>query len=446
MDLKETLQGHPEVFFVDSLAPVEDARLMGDRPGRFHYREAFEYLIETGCNTAHFYYNHYNPLEPFCYFRNHVIVDFPRFTQEALISNGVLDRIKLGEKLIGAALKSKDFNAFFELLDSRLALLSFIEYYPVLTSADRYSIFWRLYSRCNWRLDTFPREFIKDITNHIKKKPLPVTLDEYGCFEAYHGSADGEKSANEAFSWTLDINTAIYRATRHGRRGRIFKARIPVRKILAYLPWKKEKEIIVFPGTATNIETLHFTSLKSYVQRLKREGLWELYHHYAKGIKPEYFWKPSGLHGLAHTRNVLFFSILLAHLLKTESTDLRLLAISALYHDIGRKNDNFDPLHGKASYKKANRMGLLPSDKEEKNIVRFLIEAHCINDTEAYNLLPGYPIKDKDRARMLIDIFKDADGLDRIRIMDLDVRQLRTKKAWHLLLAARELLVANILK
>jgi hypothetical protein len=41
---------------------------------------------------------------------------------------------------------------------------------------------------------------------------------------------------------------------------------------------------------------------------------------------------------------------------------------------------------------------------------------------------------------LLYKIFKDADGLDRLRLNDLDVKQLRTLSAQKLLLVAQDLL------
>lgn len=435
MDPNNVLRGHPEVFFVDSLAPIEEARLMGDRRGRFHYQESADYLAEAGFSTRHFYYNHYNPLAPFCYFENHLIIDFPRFTADTLIKYGVVDSIKLARAKLEAALAAVDYKTFFALLDNRLALLIYMHHFGSIPLEQRSSIFWRLYARCDWRLNTFPEEFIKSVRQpHLPLKAAPDGLT------VYHGSIHSLHSVHEAFSWTLDVNTAIYYATRLQKKGRVFRAQIPLEQVQAFIPWKKEYEIVVFPGTVKDVQEITFPSASYYIKKLKSEGLWSLYKDYAGRIKREVFYRPTGIHGLAHTRNVLLMALLLGQLTNLDLKDLRVLAETALYHDIGRSNDNFDPEHGKASFEKAEELNLFQVPDEEKSLVRFLIETHCMDDQQGMTLLDQWTDVDRERALNLFKVFKDADGLDRVRIMDLDARQLRLPESWELLLMTRQLL------
>ncbi|MEQ8173994.1 MAG: hypothetical protein ABRQ26_02910 [Syntrophomonadaceae bacterium] len=435
MDLNDVLRTHPEVFFVDSLAPLEEARLMGDRRGRFHYQEGSDYLAEAGFSTADFYYNHYNPLAPFCYFKDHLIVDFPRFTAETMIKYGVVDSIKLARVKLDAALAVADYKTFFALLDTRLALLMYIKHFQSVLPDQRSSIFWRLYARCDWRLNTFPAEFIKT----VKQTRLPLKAAPGG-LTVYHGSLHSLRSVHEAFSWTLDINTAIYYATRLQKKGRVFRTRIPHERVLAFMPWKKEYEIVLFPGTVKDVEEITFHSAAYYIKKMKSAGIWSLYKDYASRIKPEIFYRPAGIHGLAHTCHVLLMALLLGWLTNSDLNDLKILAETALYHDIGRSNDNFDPEHGKASYEKATNLHLFQTPDQEKSLVRFLIETHCMDDKTGMRLLDEWPDVDRERALHLFRVFKDADGLDRVRIMDLDARQLRLPESWELLLMTRQLL------
>lgn len=435
MDLNDVLRTHPEAFFVDSLAPLEEARLMGDRRGRFHYRESVDYLAEAGFSIRDFYYNHNNPLAPFCYFKDYLIVDFPRFTAATLMKYGVLDSIKLARARLDAALAAADFKTFFALLDTRLALLMFIRYFRSIPNEQRSTIFWRLYARCDWRLNTFPVEFIEK----VKQEHLPLKNSPEG-LTVYHGSLHSLRSVHEAFSWTLDVNTAIYYATRLQKKGRVFKTQIPLDQVQAFIPWKKECEVLVFPGTVKNVEEIVFYSASYYIKKMKSEGLWSLYQDCAGRIKPETFFRPTGIHGLTHTRHVLFMALLLGWLTNSDLKDLKVLAETALYHDIGRSNDNFDPEHGKKSYAKAEELNLFEVTGQEKSLVRFLIETHCINDRQGIRLLDRRPDLDRDRALHLFKVFKDADGLDRLRIMDLDARQLRLPESLKLLLMARQLL------
>lgn len=56
-------------------------------------------------------------------------------------------------------------------------------------------------------------------------------------------------------------------------------------------------------------------------------------------------------------------------------------------------------------------------------IIKFIIENHCINDEEALlKLINCFPEKDIERIKRLYFIFKDSDNLDRVRLGDLDIR------------------------
>ena len=53
------------------------------------------------------------------------------------------------------------------------------------------------------------------------------------------------------------------------------------------------------------------------------------------------------------------------------------------------------------------------------------IEAHSVNDRLMEEILSQYAPENRDRARLLAEMLKDADGLDRVRINDLNVKFLR---------------------
>jgi hypothetical protein len=120
--------------------------------------------------------------------------------------------------------------------------------------------------------------------------------------------------------------------------------------------------------------------------------------------------------------------------------DRDLFCLAALYHDIGRINDGYDPDHGIASYDKLIKEKMMElSDQPEHEILKFLIQNHAIPDQSAYKKLNYYELSDVDRTLRLYDAFKDADGLDRVRIRDLNPEYLRTNSAHRLLLAAHQL-------
>jgi len=157
----------------------------------------------------------------------------------------------------------------------------------------------------------------------------------------------------------------------------------------------------------------------------------------------KYFFDPKGIHGVGHMKRVLFISLILAYLEKLNSKDIDILANCSLFHDIGRINNHEDTLHGTFSYEKAVKNDLLrdiPND-EESQITKLIITTHSMDDSLMPSRVNNFKgIEDKERGLRLLKIFKDADGLDRVRFGGLDERYLRTEHAPELVMIAEKLL------
>lgn len=160
-----------------------------------------------------------------------------------------------------------------------------------------------------------------------------------------------------------------------------------------------------------------------------------MYKEYVGKIKDEHYEEPYGIHGVRHIKRVLYLAEKIsAHYDLTEKEE-KILALAVCYHDIGRWHNEVDPEHGKLSAIKMTELGLLDGEKldsVEKELVSRLMVCHCLGDDS---------FKGAEREELLFQIVKDADGLDRVRIFDLDPRYLRlpesremTDFAWMLFL------------
>ena len=165
-----------------------------------------------------------------------------------------------------------------------------------------------------------------------------------------------------------------------------------------------------------------------------------MYHKYNQLIVPHLYHNPDGIHGMSHVRRTLILSLAMAYIDKLSATHTRVLAYASVYHDIGRVNDGADQYHGYDSYQKVVEHGLLKGlqDKEVR-LIKELIERHAVHDIHGFSLAT---IEEdlRDEVRFLLRYFKDADGLDRVRIHDLNVTYLRTEIASKIPLAAQQLL------
>ena len=182
-------------------------------------------------------------------------------------------------------------------------------------------------------------------------------------------------------------------------------------------------------------------NIKDLQDTLQTKGYMHNYYNRAFNDKfPTYFQRPHSIHGVLHAKRVLILSLALSHLNTLDKADTDILAKASLYHDIGRTHDGVCYEHGRNSIKKAVRLGLIDGEVNEENeIFRYVVVNHCLHDNMAESL-DKYLITDQERAVRLLKLFKDSDGLDRVRINDLDVKYLRYPVSKELVSFAKYLL------
>jgi hypothetical protein len=174
-------------------------------------------------------------------------------------------------------------------------------------------------------------------------------------------------------------------------------------------------------------------------------GVEKMNHLDAYRPQPSWFThKPHGIHGIGHAARVLVWADLIARRLQAcdISLDLEAVRWAAVLHDVGRLSDGIDRGHGSrsATWVKNNR-GSLPivppgdcvSLSGDDTIERVLTccQWHEIGDGEIPAMTPE------------LMCIKDADGLDRVRINDLNPAYLRSGPARLLVEDARALFCAT---
>jgi hypothetical protein len=425
---------------VNALIPIGELKNLKQYFNKFNYREATAYIEASGKELSHFYFKRDDPWAYFCYYRDLTWVDIPIFTREGLESFQILELIDFEQTRISQCINRRDFKTLFYILDKRIALLAYEKLFDSIPDEDKHEMFWFIYSRCGFALDDFPEEYIKKIQGYLLR---PLDLPEGDTMEIFRGQSEPRTTPiHREHSWTLDINTAVRFAVQQEGQAKVYKALIDKKDVTAFIKRKNEKEIVVFPHRLRDIERIQLFSIADLKSQLNPQGIKERYQYYNRQLRKEYFYRPEGIHGIMHTRRVLLLNIIISLLQGCSEKQLNILCTAALYHDIGRINDNVDPQHGRESFRKTQHLGLLTGvDLSEGQILKFIIENHCIRDSQAREHLPNYGLGDgKEReSQYLFDIFKDADGLDRVRINDLDSRQLRTVQGKKLIMVARQL-------
>jgi HD superfamily phosphodiesterase len=158
-------------------------------------------------------------------------------------------------------------------------------------------------------------------------------------------------------------------------------------------------------------------------------------------LDPQWFEHPSTIHGLSHTRRVLIHAHAIAGSVGLEPAEFEALVHAVAWHDIGRTHDGHDPEHGAKSVARIARLGLARGiHRQILARVLFAIELHSTHDEAAVERAAALDDAERRSFLRVIWTLKDADGLDRVRIHDLDPSQLRfpvsrerVELAWKLL-------------
>ena len=147
-------------------------------------------------------------------------------------------------------------------------------------------------------------------------------------------------------------------------------------------------------------------ALLNALRRLKRDVLYQ-----------------SHVHGLGHIERTMVHGAMCARAEALDGADTALLMDMCSYHDTGRESDWLDNAHGyRSSLKLAELTG---RTGEELKLIMAGVEAHSVGDKYMADIIRKHAPADPDRALRLARILKDSDGLDRVRIRDLNPKYLR---------------------
>lgn len=170
-----------------------------------------------------------------------------------------------------------------------------------------------------------------------------------------------------------------------------------------------------YPFIDDFIKSDYFEILKDSYKRLNRDILFD-----------------SHIHGQDHIERVIFFAHLLAFHYKLDQRDTDVLRNAASLHDTKRVNDGWDTEHGHRAA--IESISYSYADKADDGVIQAVIAAHSTDDKIMDDTIKEF-IKDGDdfeRTKRLAKLFKDADGLDRVRINHLDPAYLRNDFSKHL--------------
>lgn len=268
--------------------------------------------------------------------------------------------------------------------------------------------------------------------NAVRDLPETVTI--------YRGGNTLSAPYKEGYSWTLDINVANFFACKCGEGpGYLVKGKIRKSDIIeAFLDERFEQEIIADPQDVHIYEIIPIYGadrLRELIPAVSRN-----YRTYYGKMMDLNFTHESEIHGREHTARVLLLTQLIAEMEELCQADKETLAEAAIFHDTRRTHDFDDPWHGIKATEYYRQ-----TTKNPQKMVEILCAYHALPDKEGEEAVNDYfhSHPGRMRAQKLLNIFKDADALDRVRFRQIgepDLNQLRLPVSQELGLVAKLML------
>lgn len=209
-------------------------------------------------------------------------------------------------------------------------------------------------------------------------------------------------------------------------------------------------------------------SLQDVLEELEKKNLKEHLLETDQSIKEDSLQYQSDIHGKTHTRRVNFLANVIMNLENVDDQTRKIVETFVKNHDIGRTNDIEDKEHGAKSVDllNANIDRISELSEDQKEIVKFTIKEHSLstaqNKTDLDNMFdikvqkefenvtskrPAWMVKEdmkksiakkfetkKMNFQKVLEICKDADKLDRVRLDPLGYNPREGLDASRLLL------------
>lgn len=394
-----------------------------------------------------FYINLKTLFTPIVYFYNGFLLEIHALDDDYLRDFHVKESIKLNVELLEKTLQDHDYETYFIRTDSKVRIMMFKRLFNEIPDKDLFEVFLMVYSYADYGFSALDKKLFSRINQCKTKKQqqlielaLKKKIDKNGWVTVYRGVGTKSTPPEKAYSWTTSINTASFFATRFSQTGDIYKGKIHIKDVVAYIDTRGEHEILALPRNVKDIQRMDMLPVHEIYEdfpELQNDFIRE-----ARDIKEEYFLNPDSIHGVLHAKRVLLLSYIICLYERLGNEDLKIVLTAAKYHDIGRTHDEYDEVHGIWSFEKMKELDLVDEswNEEDIRILQYIIDNHCVPDKKGLENLKNYGIQNKERAVYLYKILKDADGLDRVRLGDTDLKYFRLPVSKKLPLAAQQII------
>ena len=411
------------------------------------YDDLNDYLASKGMNADKIYFN--TAMFNNCwYIDGDLILVIPHLAKFhfKMVSNAkVLDDMK---NLLERAKDNNEWEDYISMQPSEFQVDIFKRNINRIPKDMLISVFKEVYTSNSQVMESLGKEYIVNLLSINKGKDVDKLLkycDKDGNITVYRGTTPKSTPIEEALSFTLDINVAKHFAICVSKEGnKIYQCKVKPQDVLLFVSENGEAELLIDYKDLVDVECINILDI-AYLYSDEIRGTFDEVSDYLNFCK-----HLNGIHGYNHSYRMLQLACCMYNELKDDElnySDFKVLALACALHDIGRKHDGVDKSHGENAVKllkgdfNSLRVENGLSDIDIKTL-ELLIKYHCYDDGEAIvNIAMDISIPKQcvSKVMLMLSLFKDLDGLDRVRTKDFDMKYLRTKVAYSLVGIARHL-------
>lgn len=248
MDISSIFKQLHGILDVEALVPMVNRR---DLIKKDTFDAAVKYLEIDAKNV---YFDPNNQMNWCVYYDGLVYFSLYNMTIELLQSIQVKEMLHQQIQYLHKLKSEKKFANLFKMIDKKILIPSFIEFYKEIPTNQIYNIFIDLYQRTEYGFDKIPKEVIqyafqyREMSQEWQKRMEALSKKVKGKEFVKIFRGETPKSTPNNMSWTLSKKVATFFSTRFNSHGNILQKTVPLDKCLDYLTSRNEEEILYLPS------------------------------------------------------------------------------------------------------------------------------------------------------------------------------------------------------
>ena len=214
--------------------------------------EQLEVLKKYGIDKEYIYEDESKIINKYMYISGFIFIELFDISEEFFEFMQINKMIAERKKYIERMFKERNFGGILAMIPKPYRMDYYELLYKFMDNKERYELFIDVYSSMEYGFNQIDKDFLKEVLSLNPNKsydfPNEVTI--------YRGEGDKSTPIEDAFSWTLSIDTAKWFAKRLGSEGKLYKAKVKKENILCYIEDRGEHEVLALYDDIYDIEQI----------------------------------------------------------------------------------------------------------------------------------------------------------------------------------------------